>query len=54
MLALYFFLIVSFGASLINSIKNYKNDNTKKNLIFIAVNVLGVLLSAFFFLDNYL
>lgn len=54
MLTLYFFLIIGFGASLINSIKNYKNDNTKKNLIFIAINVLGVLMSAFFFLDAYL
>ena len=54
MLMLYFFLIISFGVSLINSIKNYKNDNTKKNLVFIVVNALGVLLSVFFFLDAYL
>ena len=54
MSALDFFLIISFGASLINSIKNYKNDNTKKNLSLIVINAVGVLLSVFFFLDGYL
>ena len=54
MSSLYFFLVLSFVAMLIDSIKKYKKEKTKENLFFIIVKALGVLLCSYFFLDAYL
>ena len=54
MLSLYFLCILSFIVMLIQSVKAYKNERTRRNLFFIIIKALGVLLCTYFFLVAYL